>query len=192
MRTLIFATNNQNKVSEIQKICPPDLKIISLKEAGIDRDIEEPFGTLLENAHEKTRVIFGMTGRDCFAEDSGLEVDALNGAPGVFSARYAGPQKSDTDNIVKLLQDLNGVENRTARFRTVISFRTASKLEHFEGTCEGTIAEIASGNNGFGYDPVFIPYNYNSTFAALLPTIKLEISHRTAAFAKFSLYLSNF
>ncbi len=190
MKNLVFATNNVNKVKEIKLICPPEYNIISLKDAGITQEIEEPFFTLEENAKEKCRVIYELTGNDCFAEDTGLEVEALNGQPGVHSARYAGEQKDDNANILKLLNALDGNLNRNAQFRTVICYVLQGSYFYFEGICKGSIASKAFGSNGFGYDPIFIPYNYTLTFGEISQQIKSQISHRKKAFHNFSLYLN--
>ncbi len=188
---IIFATNNAHKVREIQKICPSDLTIISLAEAGITQDIPEPYDTLEANAIEKTRVIYELTGLDCIAEDTGLEVTALDNAPGVRSARYAGEQRNDKDNMAKLLSELNHFEDRTAQFRTVICYCKGGENYLFEGICAGKIGLQPDGDNGFGYDPVFIPNGYEQSFGRLNDEIKLIESHRSQAFAKFRLHLLN-
>lgn len=166
------------------------LHIISLREAGINRDIPEPFNTLRENAHEKCRVIAGLTGKDCFSEDTGLEVDTLNGDPGVFSARYAGEQATAADNIQKLLAQLGTAENRKARFRTVICLIMNGETHYFEGVCEGHITFGPRGGSGFGYDPVFVPEGSRLTFAEMGADAKKAISHRKKAFDKLFLFLN--
>src|SRR5438309_4367853 len=153
--TIIFATNNLHKIEEIKKIVPPDFNIITLKEAGINQDIPEPYDTLEENAREKSSVIHQLTQQNCFSEDTGLEVVALNGAPGVKSARYAGESKNFADNTNKLLQNMQGKEDRSARFRTVISLIWNNEEYSFEGVSEGKIIDAPRGDRGFGYDPVF-------------------------------------
>jgi XTP/dITP diphosphohydrolase len=189
MHILLFATNNAHKVAEIQPLLPASIRVISLKEAGIDRDIPEPYGTLEENAREKSRVILELSGKDCFSEDTGLEVAALKGAPGVRSARYAGEQATHDQNITLLLQNLEGVENRQARFRTVISLQWKGKEYQFEGICEGRIIAHRAGSMGFGYDPVFIPDGANKTFAQMSKEEKAQFSHRAKAVGKLVEFL---
>src|SRR3569833_519644 len=155
--TLIFATNNSHKVEEIQAAIGSQLEVISLKQAGIDIDIPEPHPTLEANATEKSSTIHQLTGGNCFSEDTGLEVEALNGEPGVKSARYAGDGRNFDANIQKLLHNLEGKPNRKARFRTVISLIMDGKEHLFEGFCEGQILSAPTGGKGFGYDPVFVP-----------------------------------
>lgn len=188
--TLIFATNNNNKVTEIRNLISSFFEIISLKEAGIFQEIPEPFETLEENASEKSRVIFNLTGKNCFSEDTGLEVDALKGAPGVYSARYAGENASYNDNCAKLLQEMEGFSDRSARFRTVISLIINGEETKFEGICEGMITTDATGNQGFGYDPVFIPKGATTTFAAMNLNEKQKYSHRAKAVEKLIVYLN--
>jgi len=184
MKRIIFATNNKHKAEEIRIILGEQFDIITLKEAGIFIDIPEPYHTLKENAIEKATVIYNIKQEDCFSEDTGLEVDALDGAPGVFSARYAGEQATAEDNIQKLLLALEGKENRKACFTTCICLILDGQQHFFEGKCYGTIAEAVKGEKGFGYDPVFIPEEYQHTFAELDPKIKAEISHRKKAVAQ--------
>ena len=186
---LIFATNNQHKVEEIQAAIGNDLEIIPLKQAGIDIDIPEPHDTLEANASEKSRTIYQLTGQHCFSEDTGLEVEALNGEPGVKSARYAGEDKAFEKNIEKLLGKLGNSENRRARFRTVISLIWQGQEWLFEGICEGAIAREAHGGGGFGYDPVFVPDGSNRTFAEMTMAEKNELSHRKKAADKLILFL---
>jgi XTP/dITP diphosphohydrolase len=181
---LLFATNNAHKVAEIQPLLPDTFRVISLKEAGIDREIPEPYDTLEENAREKSRVILVLSGKDCFSEDTGLEVEALNGAPGVRSARYSGEEATHEDNITLLLKNLEGVDNRRARFRTVVSLQWEGKEYQFEGICEGEIITERYGDQGFGYDPVFIPTGSNKTFAQMNKQEKAQFSHRAKAMAK--------
>lgn len=191
MKKIIFATNNCNKVDEIRMILGNTFEIISLVEAGITIDIPEPYFTLKENATEKARVIHQLTGENCFSEDTGLEVDVLNGAPGVFSARYAGEQAKAKDNIKKLLMEMEGKENRKAHFKTCICLILDGQTFFFEGKCEGVITTKESGKNGFGYDPVFIPSGHNVTFAEMDPMVKAKISHRKLAVAKMTDFLLN-
>lgn len=190
MTKLIFATNNQHKVDELKSIVGDLFEVVSLKEAGINIDIAEPHDTLEENAKEKSTTIYNMTGHGCFSEDTGLEVEALNGEPGVKSARYAGDGKSTNDNISKLLAELAGSTNRKARFRTVISLILDGSEHRFEGICKGEIAEEQKGHSGFGYDSVFIPTGSNKTFAEMTLAEKNNYSHRKKATAKLASFLS--
>jgi XTP/dITP diphosphohydrolase len=189
MKSIIFATNNEHKVSEIRSFLHEDWNIITLKEAGIFMDIPEPHFTLEENAREKSYTIFQLTGQDCFSEDTGLETEALKGAPGVFSARYAGEPSSPEANIEKLLKELNGIENRRARFRTVISLFLGGKEFQFEGICNGTIAQEKMGGSGFGYDPIFIPDGASTCFATMSTDEKNSFSHRKKAMDKLIRFL---
>ncbi len=189
MTELIFATNNQYKVDEIQASIGQNVRIITLKEADIQIDMPEPHETLEENAREKSTTIFRVTGRDCFSEDTGLEVDALNGAPGVRSARYAGESADSDQNIKKLLSDLGSGKNRKARFRTVISLLFNGNEYFFDGICDGTIAYVCKGYRGFGYDSVFIPENSDKTFGEMTIDEKSQFSHRRKAGDKLVLFL---
>jgi XTP/dITP diphosphohydrolase len=189
MHTLLFATHNAHKVAEIMPLVPQGITVISLKEAGITREIEEPFDTLEENAEEKSSVIFALTGKDCFSEDTGLEVEALNGAPGVRSSRYAGDGATHDENIALLLANLNGVSNRKARFRTVISLQWRGREYFFEGMCKGNITHEKSGEQGFGYDPVFVPEGADKTFAQMTREEKARFSHRAKALAQLIVFL---
>lgn len=188
-RELVFATNNHHKVSEIQAAIGDKIKIITLEQAGITIDIPEPHDTLEENAREKSRTIFQLTGKSCFGEDTGLEVESLNGEPGVKSARYAGEDKAFDKNIDKLLQKLDNNPNRKARFRTIISLIIDGKEHLFEGICNGTIIKERRGTNGFGYDPVFIPDGSDKTFAEMSMEEKGQYSHRKRASDKLVLFL---
>lgn len=186
---LIFATNNQHKVTELRAALENRFDIITLKEAGILVEIEEPHATLEENAREKSAVINRLSGEDCFSEDTGLEVFSLNMEPGVKSARYAGDHANAADNIKKLLQKMEGKANREARFRTVISFLVKNTEYQFEGICEGRITTELSGDSGFGYDPVFIPEGSSKTFAQMTMEEKNTFSHRKKATEKFADFL---
>jgi XTP/dITP diphosphohydrolase len=188
---LIFATNNQHKADELRSLISTEFDIITLKEAGIDIDIPEPYDTLEENASGKARIIYEMTGINCFSEDTGLEVPALNGDPGVKSARYAGESRSFDANIDKLLINLADKPDRSARFRTVISLLIGGNETQFEGICEGQIIEERKGEKGFGYDPVFIPTGADKTFAEMSITEKGKFSHRARATEKLVTFLSN-
>lgn len=187
---LIFATNNQHKVDELRSLITREFNIITLKEAGIDIDIPEPYNTLEENAAGKARTIFDLTGTDCFSEDTGLEVASLNGEPGVKSARYAGENRSFDANIDKLLINLAGKPDRSARFRTVISLLIQGKETQFEGICEGQIINERKGTQGFGYDPVFIPTGSHKTFAEMSLAEKGKYSHRAKATEKLVAFLN--
>jgi XTP/dITP diphosphohydrolase len=189
--TLIFATNNQHKVEEIRNILGNEFMIISLKEAGIDIDIPEPFLTLEANASQKSKTIHELTGQNCFSEDTGLEVDVLHGEPGVKSARYAGEGKNFAANIEKLLANMQGKELQTARFRTVISLRWYDKEYLFEGVSEGKIINEPRGKNGFGYDPVFVPNGSEKTFAEMELREKNKYSHRRIATEKLVAFLKH-
>jgi XTP/dITP diphosphohydrolase len=188
---LIFATNNQHKVDEINAALNLVLKIKSLKQAGIDIEIEEPFESFEQNAREKCRVIHELTGLNCFAEDTGLEVPALGGAPGVRSARFAGEPPDHQANIDKLLSQLKGKSDRDAHFRTVICLVFEEKEYFFEGICEGRIIDVLRGSKGFGYDPVFIPTGTDKTFAEMEIDEKNRYSHRKKAADQLVLFLQH-
>lgn len=191
MDTLIFATNNQNKVTEIRSVLGSRFHIITLKEAGIDIDIPEPHDTLEANASEKSQTIYRLTGKNCFSEDTGLETEALNGEPGVKSARYAGDDRSFDSNITKLLDKLENEPNRKARFRTVISLIIDGKETLFEGICNGQIITERRGTKGFGYDPVFVPDGSEQTFAEMDMEGKNIFSHRKKAMEKLIHFLNS-
>lgn len=190
MEHIIFATNNQNKVNEVKAVLGKKFTIITLEEAGIDIDIPEPHATLEENASEKSKTIYKLTGKNCFSEDTGLEVVALNGAPGVKSARYAGEGRSFDANIEKLLDNLKHPGNKAARFRTIISLITDGKEYFFEGICTGKIISEKRGTNGFGYDPVFVPDGSDRTFAEMDLEEKNKFSHRKKAMEKLIVFLN--
>ena len=189
MNTIIFATNNEHKVIEVRSVLKEIFEIISLKEAGIEIDIPEPYNSLKENACKKASVIYQLTHKNCFAEDTGLEVEVLNGEPGVKSARYAGEERSFAKNINKLLGKLKNQENRKAQFRTVVCLIENGKEKIFEGICKGTIIAIRRGDSGFGYDPVFIPDGSNKTFAEMSMEEKNRFSHRKKAIEKLTSYI---
>ena len=178
---IIFATNNDHKVKEIRVAVGSALEVVSLREAGVDIDIPEPWDTLEANATEKSSAIHRLTKENCFSEDTGLEVYALNGEPGVHSARYAGEQGSSGANIQKLLDRLGVSADRKARFRTVISLIWEEREHLFEGICEGHIAKCLTGEDGFGYDPVFIPEGDTRSFAQMSSQEKNHYSHRRKA-----------
>ena len=192
MSVLIFATNNNNKIQEIRSILDNDMQIISLREAGIITDIPEPHPTLEENAREKSTFIFKITNSNCFSEDTGLEVIALNGEPGVKSARYAGDENDNQKNIEKLLHKMSSVNDRTAQFRTVISLILNGEEFQFEGICKGIITEMQRGEKGFGYDSIFIPDGSDKTFAEMELADKNIFSHRKKATSKLIDFLNNY
>lgn len=187
---LIFATNNQHKVEEIRHAIHSRFELLTLKEAGINIDIPEPHDTLEENATEKSKTIYNLTNISCFSEDTGLEVAALNGEPGVKSARYAGEDKSFDKNIDKLLENLKGRQDTRARFRTVISLILDGQETQFEGICNGKIIPERRGSHGFGYDPVFVPDGSEKTFAEMDLAEKGRYSHRAKATQKLVAFLS--
>ena len=189
MTKLIFATNNQHKVEEIQAAIGNLVEVTSLKQAGIDIDIPEPYDTLEENASEKSHTIYRLTHTNCFSEDTGLETAALNGEPGVHSARYAGEDRAFEKNIGKLLDKLSGHANRKARFRTIISLILDGKEYFFEGICEGEILTAQRGVKGFGYDPVFMPEGSDRSFAEMTMDEKNKYSHRKKAADKLVAFL---
>jgi XTP/dITP diphosphohydrolase len=189
--TLIFSTGNAHKVSEVRQIAGDDLTILTPAEAGLaSSHFPETSDTLEGNARQKARALYDICQCDCLAEDTGLEVDALGGAPGVISARYAGPQRNAEDNINKLLSELADSENRTAQFRTIIALWWEQQEYIFEGIVKGTIAIEPFGRGGFGYDPVFIPDGHTQTFAELSDSIKNTLSHRADAITKMLLFLN--
>ena len=189
---IVFATNNKHKLEEIKDILGKDFEIVSLAEIGCHEDIPETGLTLEENARQKSTYIVEHYNHDCFADDTGLEVDALNGEPGVHSARYAEGTDHDSEaNMRKLLSKMSNVKDRTARFRTVISLIINGVEHQFEGRVEGRIATEKHGKEGFGYDPIFIPEGYDKSFAELGEEVKNQISHRARAVKKLSEYLSS-
>jgi XTP/dITP diphosphohydrolase len=188
---IVFATHNANKAKEIAAVLPQGLELLTLSDIGFEEDIPETAPNLEGNALIKARTIKERTGFDCFADDTGLEVLQLNNDPGVHSARYAGDQRSDSDNISKLLQNLDRIEDRTARFRTVIALILDGKEMLFEGIVEGKIRKTPVGTNGFGYDPIFEPENCGLTFAELSLKEKNQRSHRARAFEQLIQYLKN-
>jgi XTP/dITP diphosphohydrolase len=181
---LIFATHNKNKAKEVKSLMPDFIELLSLDDINFHTEIEENASTLEGNALLKAKTIFEKTGINCFADDSGLLVDALNGEPGVYSARYAGGQKSDEDNMQKLLHELQNKSDRNAHFKTVMALIIDGKEYLFDGKIEGKIISEKRGNNGFGYDPIFVPNGYNETFAQLDSATKNKISHRAKALKK--------
>ena len=189
-RKLVFATNNAHKLEEVREVVKDKFDILSLKDIGCNEDIEETGVTLIENALIKVRHVKDKYGYDCFGDDTGLEVEALNGAPGVFSARYAGDGHDAKANMQKLLSELGGETNRKACFRSVIALILDDEEYLFEGRIDGDILTEEHGTAGFGYDPIFRPSGYNQTFAELGMDIKNEISHRALAVKKLCDFLS--
>lgn len=189
MDKLVFATNNPHKLEEVRAILGSDVEVLSLRDIGCAADIPETADTLEGNALLKARFVASRYGVDCFADDTGLEVAALDGAPGVYSARFAGPGCTPADNVRKLLGLMQDADDRSARFRTVVALIRGGKEYCFEGMVGGTIARTPAGCGGFGYDPVFVPEGYDRTFAELPPAEKNRISHRARAVAKLADFL---
>lgn len=187
---LVFASNNKNKIKEIQALVPDTIQIISLEAIGCTEDIPETADTIEGNAILKANYITEKYGYNCFADDTGLEVDALNGAPGVYSARYAGEQKDANDNMDKLLSELKDTTNRNANFKTVICLNLNGTQQLFTGIITGTIIDEKIGTNGFGYDPIFIAEGHQKTFAELSLEEKATISHRGIAVQQLIRFLS--
>ena len=190
-KKLVVATNNAHKLKEIADILDEKIELLSLKDINCHVDIPETANTLEGNARQKALYIYKNYGMDCFADDTGLEVETLNGAPGVFSARYAGEDHDSEANMQKLLRELKGKENRKAQFRTAICLIMNGKEYLFEGIVKGEIIEEKRGVTGFGYDPIFVPEGYDLTFAELGNDIKNTISHRARAVEKLCLFLNN-
>lgn len=188
---LVFATNNLHKLKEVQELLPSGIKLLTLGDIGCHEDIEETETTLEGNAKIKTDHVKNKYGYDCFADDTGLEVEALDGAPGVYSARYAGEKATFEDNVNKMLSELQGLKNRSARFRTVISLFYKGNQYYFEGVCDGYIEEQTSGDKGFGYDPIFRPKGFDQTFAEMDRATKGKISHRGLAIKKLVNFLES-
>jgi XTP/dITP diphosphohydrolase len=192
MKNLVFATGNIHKLQEVQGLFKEGFALSCLKDVNITEEIPETADNLVDNALQKARYVYEKCGIPCFADDTGLEVDALDGAPGVYSARYAGEQKDSKLNMLLLLKNMNGKTNRNARFRTIIAYIDENAQEHiFEGEIKGKIIENMAGENGFGYDPIFVPEGYEETFAELSSEIKNTISHRARAMEKFLSYINN-
>ena len=190
MEKLVFATNNEHKLSELRQIIGGSFELLSLSDIGCHDDIPETADTLEGNALQKARWVKERYGYDCFADDTGLEVDALGGQPGVYSARFAGPGHDSKANMAKLLAMLEGEENRRARFRTVIALIKGGETHLFEGIVDCEIMKFPSGSEGFGYDPVFRPEGWEMTFAEATPDEKNAVSHRGRAVAKLIAYLN--
>lgn len=188
-KKFVFATNNAHKLEEVSNILGNKIELLSLKDIGCHDEIPETADTLEGNALQKARYIFERYHTDCFADDTGLEVEALNGAPGVYSARYASDAHDSEKNMRKLLEELKGIENRKAQFRTVFALIIDGKEHLFEGIIKGQIISVRKGNSGFGYDPVFIPDGYTQTFAEMGNAEKNKISHRAIATQKLCNFL---
>ena len=186
---LVFATHNPGKLQEVRELLAPDYEVIGLSELGDHEDIEETALTLEGNAWIKARTVWQKHGLSCFSDDTGLEIEALDGAPGVFSARFAGPEKDPQANMDKVLDELKGQGNRKARFRTAVALVLNGEEFLFEGTVNGEITTVQSGAKGFGYDPIFSPNGYNSTFAEMDAPTKNAISHRGLAIKKLVAFL---
>lgn len=188
---IVFATNNLNKLKEVQAIMPKNIQLLSLKDIECYEDVPETQETIKGNAIQKVEYIKSNYGIDCFADDTGLEVEALNGAPGVYSARYAGPQRNANDNTNKLLEELKNQSNRSAQFKTVIALQFKGEIHTFTGICKGKITRTLKGNAGFGYDPIFQANGYNQTFAEISLHEKNKIGHRGKAVAKLINFLKH-
>lgn len=186
---LVFATNNKNKIKEIKLLLDNSLEILSLEDIGCLEDIPETADTIEGNAIQKAKYVYDKFGYNCFADDTGLEIEALNGEPGIYSARYAGEQKNAEDNMNKVLEKLQGKTNRKAQFKTVIALIINGKTTCFEGVAKGEMTTQKSGSKGFGYDPIFKPSGYELTFSEMDLDLKNQISHRAKAVAQLSNYL---
>ena len=189
---LVFATNNSNKIKEVSNLISNQIEIMSLKDIGCKEDIVESENTIIDNAILKANYIKNNYGYDCFSDDTGLEVDFLNGSPGVYSKRFAGENSTDELNMEKLLECMKESNNRNARFRTVIALNINNQVITFTGVCEGEILKQRRGNNGFGYDPVFLPKGYNNSFGEMSIIDKNKIAHRSKAVKKLINYLNKF
>ena len=190
MTRILFASNNEHKLSEVRSILGPDFQVLSLADIGFDEDLPETQDTMEGNAEQKVQHVFQHCGMPCFADDSGLEVNALNGEPGVRSARYAGYHGNSAENMRLLLQKLKGVEDRSARFKCVLAYiDEKARLHRFEGTVNGSILQEQRGSGGFGYDPLFVPEGYEKTFAEMPDREKNAVSHRTMALTKLAAFL---
>jgi len=190
MIKLVFATNNKHKIDEVAPLIQSHFQLLSLADIQCFEEIEEPHNTLIDNALEKARFVYNNYHLNCFADDTGLEIDALNGRPGVFSARYAGENCTFNDNVKKVLEEMHGKKIRNARFKTVIALIIDGKEYSFEGVVEGEITNSESGQKGFGYDPIFRPIGYLKTFAEMTLEEKNKISHRALASKKLIEFLN--
>lgn len=188
---LVFSTNNRHKIEEVQPLLKHGVRLLSLEDIGCNEELPETGNTLAANASQKARYVSDKFKVNCFADDTGLEIEALNGRPGVYSARYAGEEKSAEKNIKKVLQELKGIENRKACFKTVISLIINNKENLFEGEVNGAISAELKGGKGFGYDPIFIPNGYDRSFAEMTLEEKNKISHRGIAVRKLVEFLNS-
>lgn len=188
---LVFATNNQNKIKEVQVLIPDRIKLLSLKDIGCFEEVPETQATIKGNAVQKAEYIKEHYGFDCFADDTGLEVDVLNGEPGVYSARYAGAHRNANDNMDKLLSELKDEPNRQAQFKTVIALNLNEELYTFTGICRGEITTLKKGDSGFGYDPIFKPAGFDQTFAEMELSLKNKIGHRGKAITQLVEFLGS-
>lgn len=187
---ILFASHNEHKVQEVREMLSQDLSLLSLNDIQFNMTIPEPFESIEENAKAKAYFVYDRTGLPCFADDSGLEIDALEGRPGVHSAHYAGMERDSAANIQRVLDELGDSKERTGRFQAVIAYLSgAGSMETFRGTVEGIITFSPKGQGGFGYDPIFIPQGFEQTFGELSPQVKNKISHRAIAMKKFMVYL---
>ncbi len=190
MITICFASNNKHKLEEVRSVLGPDFRVLSLSDVNVHEDLPETKDTFEGNSHQKAEYLFNKINAPCFADDSGLEVETLNGEPGVYSARYGGPHKNDEDNIQLLLKNLKGKANRKAQFRTVITFiDQQGNTFFFEGIIKGSIGKEKKGTSGFGYDPLFVPSGTRKTFAEMTPHEKNSMSHRSIAVKKLAEFL---
>ncbi len=189
---IVFATHNPNKLKEVQQLLPSSITLVSLSDIGCTEPIEETASTIEGNALLKANYVADTYQLSCFADDTGLEVDALDGAPGVYSARYAGPEATAQSNITKLMHALDGQTHRAAQFKTSIALRLNDKTYSFEGICKGSIGHQLKGTGGFGYDPVFTPEGYDETFAEMSAEQKNNISHRGIAIQKLVNFLQHY
>lgn len=188
---LVFATANQNKANEIQSLIPPSIEVLTLNDIHCSEEIPENQATIEGNASQKAFYVYNKYQHNCFADDTGLEVDALDGRPGVFSARYAGESKSAEDNMSKILLEMKGISNRKALFKTIISLVINGEEKQFEGVVSGVILSQRQGEKGFGYDPIFLPDGFTMSFAEMDSSQKNKISHRAIAVNKLVEYLKN-
>ncbi|WP_431107044.1 non-canonical purine NTP diphosphatase [Winogradskyella poriferorum] len=189
---IVFATNNKNKIKEVQSLVPEHIKLLSLEDIGCNEVIPETTGTIQGNAQQKANYVKNHYGYDCFADDTGLEVEALNGEPGVDTAYYAGPQRSAEDNMNKLLFNLKNATSRSAQFKTVIALHLNGQLTTFTGICKGEITTEKQGDKGFGYDPIFMAEGYDQTFAEISLNEKNKIGHRGKAVSQLIVFLNQF
>lgn len=188
---LVFATNNLNKIKEVQALMPKHIQLLSLKDIGCFEELPETQNSIKGNAIQKAEYVKNKYGYDCFADDTGLEVHALNGEPGIYSARYAGEQRNANDNMNALLQNLKDISDRSAHFKTVIALEIKNEQHVFIGICEGEITTDKQGENGFGYDPVFKPNGYENTFAEMDLELKNTIGHRGKAVSQLVAFLNS-